>query len=148
MIWGEFINLVRSTHRDFIAEFRVSPKAVLPDPEWEPQIPFPEAIDDFDEWNELALSPELQDTLPLHPVERAFVEGPLLPIQRVKFHSKKEVETLCESFLKLELEWLESQNLKTPERVQFFERAKNNLSLKLSTQLGFNRLARVPTNPS
>ena len=141
MIWGEVINSVRRIHFDLVAEFGVPLKAFTDDAELTlEEIPFPQSIDDFDEWDELPLPPELADILPLAPVERALLEGPLLPIQQVRFEAIRTIETLFASILRLEKSWLEKRNLSSEDKIRFLENSCAVQSLKLSVKAGFNRL--------
>jgi len=141
MIWGEVINSVRRIHLDLVQECSVPAALVSKDAELtDAEIPFPEAVDDFDEWEEIAIPPELQDIIPLHPVERALIEGPVLPIQQVRFVSSAEIERLFASILVLEKDWLSKAKLLTPDRVRFLENAIAVQALKLSVRAGFRSL--------
>lgn len=145
MIWGEVINSVRHIHLSFIQEFTVEPKLLLKDIELKnaAHVMFPEALDDFDEWDEFIPSPQLEDILPLHPVERVLLEGPLLPIQKVSFKTLSEVELLFRSIFILEKEWMEILSLQNPSTEKFMERASASQALRLSTRLGFRKLGAV-----
>jgi hypothetical protein len=144
MIWGEVINSVRSLHRDFVEEFSVDPKAFTRDLEWpDAGLPFPVGLDDFDEWEEPELAPELTDLLPLHPVERSLVEGPLLPIQKIRFTGKDEIDRLFGSILNLEKHWFQQTGNSTPDRIQYLENFLAVQALKLSVRAGFGRIASV-----
>jgi hypothetical protein len=146
MIWGEIVNSVRRIHFDFLNEFGIDPRLCLKDvPLTTEGFPYPEQIDDFDEWNEYIPSPEVEDILPLHPVERILIEGPLLPIQKVAFHSKSEVDVLFASLLGLQKEWCEKLNITSPERFHFLERYSASNALKISTRLGFFKLNAIPS---
>lgn len=141
MIWGEVINSVRKLHMDLLQEFTLSPQLFTQDIELPADfVVFPEAIDDFDEWEELPLPPELQDVVPLHPVERALIEGPLLPIQLVRFRSKREIETLFSSISALEKCWLEKARTLSPDKVQFIETFCSVQALKTAVRAGFRPL--------
>jgi hypothetical protein len=141
MIWGEIINSVRKIHLDLIEECSVPVSLTSRDVELNTSsLPFPEAIDDYDEWEELSLPKELQDLIPLHAVERALIEGPLLPIQHIRFHSFLEVERLFASILTLEKEWLQKSKLLTPDKVHFLENACAVGALKISVRSGFQKL--------
>ncbi|NDG85526.1 MAG: hypothetical protein EBX52_10910 [Proteobacteria bacterium] len=141
MIWGDVINAVRKIHLDLVQECSVPPALVSKDLELAPaEIPFPEAVDDFDEWEETPLPAELQDVIPLHSVERALVEGPVLPIQHVRFVSSSGIESLFASVLALEKDWLTRAKLLTPDRVRFLENAIAVQALKLSVRAGFRSL--------
>jgi hypothetical protein len=141
MIWGEIINSVRKIHLDLVQECSVPAALVSRDAELDPAgISFPESVDDFDEWEEIPLPVELQDVIPLHPVERALVEGPVLPIQHVRFVSAAEIERLFASILALEKDWLTRIASLTPDRVRFLENAIAVQALKLSVRAGFRSL--------
>ena len=141
MIWGEIINSVRKLHLDLIRECSIPTAIVAKDLELgATSIPFPEAIDDYDDWQETELPQDLQDLIPLHPVERALLEGPVLPIQQVKFHSGSEIERLFAVILALEKAWLEKSNLLAPDRIQFVETGIAVASLKISSLAGFRKL--------
>jgi len=146
MIWGEIVNSVRSVHLSLLHEFAFDPKVMLKDVEFSEDpatFPFPKELDDFDEWDELLPIPALEDILPLHPVERVLLEGPILPIQKVEFQSKIELEGLFISILNYEKEWASKLKLMTPSMEKFLERACASQALKLSTRLGFNKLGTV-----
>jgi hypothetical protein len=141
MIWGEVINSIRKLHLDLIQVFSLSPKLYSADIELPPAlIGFPEALDDFDEWDELPLPPELQDLVPLHPVERALIEGPLLPIQLVRFRSRREIESLFSSITTLEKSWLEKSGAGSPDKIHFIETFCSVQALKTAVRAGFRPL--------
>jgi hypothetical protein len=140
MIWGEIINSVRKIHLDLIQDCSVPSVLSSRDVELDSEsLPFPEAIDDYDEWEELPLPQDLQDIIPLHSVERALIEGPLLPIQHIRFHSALEIERLFASILTLEKEWLQKSKILTPDKVQFLENACAVGALKISVRAGFQK---------
>jgi hypothetical protein len=146
MIWGEVINSVRSAHLSLIHEFNIDPKIFLNDIEFtraKTEFPFPQEIDDFDEWDELLPVPALEDILPLHPVERVLLEGPILPIQKIQFQSKIELDGLFITILNYEKEWAEKSKIMTPAIEKFLERIYASQALKLATRLGFSRLGTV-----
>jgi hypothetical protein len=141
MIWGEIINSVRKLHLDLLQEFSIAPKLLTEDVELPANlVAFPEAVDDFDEWEELPLPPELQDVVPLHPVERALIEGPLLPIQLVRFRSKREIENLFSSIATLEKCWLEKTRSLSPDKTHFIETFCSVQALKTAVRAGFRPL--------
>ncbi len=145
MIWGEIVNSVRSLHSSFFREFSLDPKLSTQDVELTStrNLQFPELIDDFDEWDEFIPEEGLEDIIPLHPVERALVEGPLMPIQKIHFHSKNEIDILFASILSLEKEWCEKVKLASPDRFQFIENALVVQALKTSKRSGFIKLSTV-----
>ena len=144
MIWGEVINSVRSLHLKLVQEFGVDPKVFTRDIELNLSgIPFPESEDDFEEWDELPLPPELTDVIPLNSVERALVEGPILPIQKVKFHSKSEIDTLFGAILRLEKEWCEKAKILSADKLLFIENDCTLQALRLSAKAGLSRLSAV-----
>lgn len=147
MIWGEVINSVRSLHLKLVQEFSLDPKLLTKDIELTPaNFPYPEALDDFDEWNEIAIEPELQDLIPLHSVERVLIEGPILPIQKVSFHSKNEIDQLFAAVLRLEKEWLEKTRTLNPTLVQFIENDCSLQSLRISSLAGFKKLSSISSS--
>ena len=139
MIWGEIINSLRSIHLSLTQEFEIDPKCFLEDVDFKnlAPFPFPKEIDDFDEWNELIPSPALEDLLPHHPVERVLLEGPILPIQKIEFYSKKEITNLFQSILACELLWAGQLNLLTPEMKKYLERACSASALRCASRLGY-----------
>jgi hypothetical protein len=146
MIWGEVVNSVRSVHLSLLHEFSFDPKLILKDVEFSKDpaaFPFPAELDDFDEWDELVPVHALEDILPLHPVERVLLEGPILPIQKVNFTSKIELEGLFITILNYEKEWAKSLKIMTPAMEKFLERAFASQALKLATRLGFSKLGAV-----
>ena len=149
MIWGEVINGVRGLHLKLIKDFAVDPKTFLKDQELRIEgFPYPEAKDDFDEWDEFPLEADLQDVIPLHPVERVLIEGSILPIQKVSFHSKNEIDVLFGSILRLEKEWLEKLRLDSPDKLQFVENDCAVQALRISTKAGFSKLSAVKSKSS
>jgi hypothetical protein len=145
MIWGEVVNSVRSIHLGLLEECGVDPQHLLKDVDLKGRelFAFPEAIDDFEDWNEFVPAQALEDILPLHPVERVILEGPLLPIQKIKFNSSREVDTLFSSILALEKEWAEALKLMNPKTQTFLERMCGTQALRLSTRAGFRKLGTV-----
>jgi len=142
MIWGEVINSIRQLHLDLVQEFSLDPALYTRDIEITPiPIPFPEYLDDFEEWDELSVPSELQDLLPLHPVERALIEGPLLPIQIIKFKNPREIELLFAAVLGLEKSWLDQNKKLSPDKIKFMESFFSVQTLKLSVRAGFQKLA-------
>ena len=147
MIWGEIINAVRNLHRDLVEEFSVPPALYAADQELKiGLLPFPEALDDFDEWSEPAFPEPLSDLIPLHPVERALVEGPLLPIQKIRFGSKSEIDSLFASIIGLEKEWFVKSGLGSPDKVQYLENYLVVQALKLSVRAGFGKITSLKGN--
>lgn len=141
MIWGEVINALRNLHRDLVVEFSVPPARYAEDRELKREIvTFPAALDDFDEWIEPALEEALADVVPLHPVERILVEGPLLPIQKIAFTSKAEIDALFASLITLEKEWFEKCGLASDDKTQYIENFLVVQALKLSVRAGFGRI--------
>ncbi len=141
MIWGEIINPVRKLHLELAREFSIPHALLAKDIELDPSgIPFPEAVDDFDEWQEIPLPAEMQDLIPLHPVERVLLEGPLLPIQLVRFESASAIERLFAAILSLEKEWLRQHRLLTPDKIRFLENFSAATALKLSIRAGFQKI--------
>ncbi len=144
MIWGDIINPVRKLHLDLAREFSIPPSLFAKDIELDPSgIPFPEVVDDFDEWQEIPLPPEMQDLIPLHPVERTLLEGPLLPIQLVRFSSAAAVERLFAAILLLEKEWLRQHRILTPDKIRFLENFSAATALKISIRAGFQKIKPV-----
>ena len=145
MIWGEVVNSVRSIHLSLLHEFSIDPKLFLKDVEFADVeiLIFPRQLDDFDEWDELIPAQALEDILPFHPVERVLLEGPLLPIQKVEFQSRIELEALFRQVLYFEKEWMKHFRLLDPSIEKFLERTCAAQALKLSTRLGFTRLGAV-----
>jgi hypothetical protein len=144
MIWGEVVNSVRNLHLKLHQEFAIDPKLFLKDVEINGlDFPFPEAEDDFDEWQEIELEASIQDIIPLHSVERVLIEGPILPIQKVKFHSKNEIDTLFGSILRMEKEWCEKNKISSPDKILFIENDCTLQALRIAAKAGFNKLAAV-----
>ncbi|MBU6153849.1 MAG: hypothetical protein KGP28_06060 [Bdellovibrionales bacterium] len=109
MIWGDIVNSVRRLHLHLVQEHSVDPALFTRDITLSSSIiHFPGSVDDFEEWEETPLPPDLNDLLPLHPVERALIEGPLLPIQIIRFRNAGQIESLINEILALEQNWLES----------------------------------------
>jgi hypothetical protein len=142
MIWGEVINALRNLHRDLVVEFSVPPALFSEDRELQREIVvFPAALDDFDEWIEPVFEEPLAELIPLHPVERVLVEGPLLPIQKIKFASKAEIDALFASMISLEKEWFTKCGIASLDKTQYIENFLVVQALKLSVRAGFGKFA-------
>jgi hypothetical protein len=142
MIWGDVINSIRRLHLHMTMDLGIDAALFTRDIGISnTEIPMPASVDDFEEWEEAALPADLIDLLPLHPVERALIEGPLLPIQIIRFESAAGIESLMASILALEEEWMEKSRTKSPERqhaVRDFLKAEG---IKLGVRAGFRKLA-------
>lgn len=144
MIWGEIINSVRNLHRDLAEEFHLPVELYSRDLELSPlALPFPEPLDDFDEWLEPQFPDPLGELIPLHPVERALIEGPLLPIQKINFPSKHDIDRLFAHLMSMEKEWMEKTGTSSPDKVQYVENFLVVQSLKLSVRAGFGKISAV-----
>jgi hypothetical protein len=122
MIWGEFINQLRALHVDFLDEFQIHHSVCTHDVELtSSDFPYPKDAGDFDEWTPVRHAPQLEESLELHSVERALIEGPLMPIQTVDL---KDVDwgTLESAILGLEKQWLEKNRLFTPDHFEFIRK--------------------------
>jgi hypothetical protein len=147
MIWGEVINALRNLHRDLVVEFSMKPALFAEDRDLHREIVvFPSALDDFDEWIEPAFEDSLADLIPLHPVERVLVEGPLLPIQKIQFSSKAEIDALFASIIALEKEWFEKCGVASTDKIQFIENFLVVQALKLSVRAGFGKFTALKGN--
>lgn len=141
MIWGDLINPVRKLHLLFVQEFSMDPTLYTRDIELNGiPVPFPDFIDDFDEWDETRLPADLQDLLPLHPVERALIEGPLLPIQIIKLKNAQEIDSLFAAILSLERAWMIKSATFSEDKMKFAETFFAAEGLKLSNRAGFKRI--------
>jgi len=141
MIWGEVINALRNLHRDLVVEFSVPPARYSEDRELKrDSVVFPEALDDFDEWIEPPLEEALAELIPLHPVERVLVEGPLLPIQKISFSSKGEIDALFAAIIALEKDWFQKAGLVSSDKIQYVENFLVVQALKLSVRAGFGKI--------
>ncbi len=141
MIWGEVVNSVRKLHLHLVQEHSLDPALYTRDISIDTTpLPFPDSIDDFDEWDEPQLPQDLQDLLPLHPVERALIEGPILPIQIIQFTTPKEIESLLASILALEKEWMEKSGTFSNERMNATRDFLRAEGLKLLVRAGLRTL--------
>lgn len=145
MIWGEVLNAVRSLHLEFIEQFHIQPKTFTQDLELESakRFPFPESTEQFGEWEWVTLPETIQDALELHPVERALIEGPLLPIESVRIRDEKQLQDLQDAIFELEKEWLEKSRLSSPDKLLMMEQSLKLKWLKLQTRSGLKRLKAV-----
>lgn len=145
MIWGEVLNAVRSLHLELIEQFQIQPKAFTQDIELEgaKHFPYPESTEDFEEWEWIHLPETIQDALELHPVERALIEGPLLPIERVLIRDEKQFQALQDAVFNLEKEWLEKARLSSPDKLLMIEQSLKIQWLKLQGRSGLKRLKAV-----
>ena len=121
MIWGQIINEVRSLHLEFLDQYSISPHQFSSDIELTvEQFPFPTLGENFEDWETTILPEKIQEALELHAVERALIEGPLLPIQEVLIQNH-EWETLILAILGLEKDWMIKTKLFTDEKYSFIE---------------------------
>ena len=121
MIWGELINQIRNLHLELLDQFSILPIIFTRDIELNTTgFPFPSFADDFDEWEQPALPNKILEALEFHSVERALLEGPLLPIQKVVMN-EESWDILFQAILQLEKEWLEKSKIFTPEKLSFIE---------------------------
>ena len=128
MIWGEIINQVRNLHLELLDQFSIQPILFTGDIELNTsKFPFPPAGDDFGEWEQAPLPQKIIEALEYHSVERALLEGPLLPIQEVVMN-EENWDALFQAILTLENEWLVKTKLSSPEKTTFIEQ---NLRAKL-----------------
>lgn len=142
MIWGEVINSVRRLHLFLVQECGVDPTLFTRDiPISGTLVPFPDSIDDFEEWEETPLPSELHDLLPLHPVERALIEGSLLPIQIIRFKTPREIESLFDAIIVLERKWMESSGTSSSDRLESVRNFLRAETLKLQVRAGLRTLA-------
>jgi hypothetical protein len=141
MIWGDVVNSVRKLHLHLVQEHGIDAALYTRDiPVSGPAIPFPDSVDDFEEWEEPLLPTELQDLLPLHPVERALIEGRLLPIQIIQFKTPREIESLLSSILALEKDWLEKSGTFTTGRIDSAREFLKAEGLRLIVRAGLRTL--------
>jgi hypothetical protein len=145
MIWGEVINAVRSLHLELMDQFQLQPKVFTQDIELESakNFSFPESTENFEEWEWITLPEAVQEALELHPVERALIEGPLLPIEGVRFRDAAQLQGLYEAVFSLEKEWLEKARIASPDKTLVLEQSLKLKWLKLQTRAGLNRLKAV-----
>ena len=145
MIWGEVVNAVRSLHLEMMEQFQIQPKLFQTDFELESskRLVFPNSTGDFEEWEWITLPDAIQEALELHSVERALVEGPLMPIEQVKIQNQDEMNALYDSVLRLEKEWLEQARISSPDKILFIEQSLKIKWLKLQGRAGLNRLKAV-----
>ena len=136
MIWGEFINQIRNLHLELLDQFSIQPALFTGDVELQSEgFPFPEAGDDFGEWETPALPEKIMEALEFHPVERVLLEGPLMPIQEVVIHAD-QWEKLFQAVMNLEKEWLTKTKLVSPEKLSFIEQNLRAKFLQLQRRSG------------
>lgn len=136
MIWGDFINQIRSLHLELMEQFSIQPAQFTADIELQSSgFPFPETGEDFGDWDPPAQPDRIQEALEFHPVERAMVEGPLLPIQEV-IVKKEDWERLYQAILGLEKEWLVKSKISNPEASAFVEQNLKAKFLQLQRRSG------------
>jgi hypothetical protein len=145
MIWGEVVNAVRSLHLEMMDQFQIQPRTYAQDIELigARDITFPDSSENFEEWDWPEIPPGIQEALELHPVERALLEGPLLPIESVKIIDEAHLESLLQTVIALEKEWLEKARIHSPEKFLFIEQSLKLKWLKLQTRAGLKRLKAV-----
>ncbi len=121
MIWGELINQIRTLHLELLDQYSIQPILFTADVELSTEnFPFPASDDDYGDWEPIALPEKIAEALEFHPVERALLEGTLLPIQEVMMKNE-DWEPLYQAILQLEKEWLMKANLFSPEKLTFIE---------------------------
>jgi hypothetical protein len=148
MIWGEIIQELRLYHHALIDHAPALRKPHSLDL----QLVFPESLlpkptGEMMEWSDSPIysgpnqliEPDLADWLELHPVERALIEGPLLPIQQIRFASTDAFSEFIHALIELETKWLLS--------IRGLEHAPKNWEielrgriLKLQNRAGLTRL--------
>lgn len=144
MIWGEVVEEIRRFHLALAQQVPTltarphSPEATL-DPSL---VPFPAAQDDgdaFDDWDPAPLEGKLGEWIEFHPVERALLEGPLLPIQRIKFTNEAEYARFADAMVGLERAWIQSAARPGEIPAEWETELKSRL-LRLQTKAGFRQL--------
>lgn len=136
MIWGEFVTQIRNLHFELLDQFSLQPAQFTADIELTTDgFPFPESADDFGEWDPPEMPEKIQEALEFHSVERALLEGPLLPIHQVVI-TNDSWETLFQAIFKLEKEWFEKTRLGTPEKISFVEQTLRAKFLQLQRRSG------------
>lgn len=129
MIWGDLINQLRMLHLELMDRFAIQPRAFLQDVELNADdFPFPEATEEFGEWNPPFLPEKIEESIEFHPVERVLMEGPLMPIQEVQL-APPQWDSLYSALLRLEREWLTKTKLHSPEKFEWLEQ---NLHSRIS----------------
>ena len=126
MIWGDVINSVRSLHLEFLDQYSIHAAAFSTAFKSDVELttdafPFPTVGENFEEWETPPLPEKIQEALEFHSVERALVEGPLLPIQEIVLKND-EWDSLLNAILKLEKEWLTKTKLDTDDKYSFLEK--------------------------
>jgi hypothetical protein len=136
MIWGQVINSVRSLHLELLDHFAIPPAQFNTDVELSTEgFPFPIAGENFEEWETVVLPDKIQEALELHAVERALIEGPLLPIQEIIIKDE-EWEPLILAILRLEKEWLGKIKLHQEDKYSFIEKNLRAKFLQLQKRAG------------
>lgn len=106
VLWGDIIHELRQFHLDLI---QLDPKIATPhSPDYtlySNAFPFPESSGDYDDWSTQELPQHLERWIEFHPVERALLEGPLLPIQKVFWPTPESFSQFCSALLELEQTW-------------------------------------------
>jgi|GEM_PF-3391133 len=148
MIWGEVLNAVRGLHLEQVDAFRIAPQMLSRDVELESAkgFPFPESTECFEEWEWISIPEALVHSLELHPVERALIEGPLLPIEGILIRDETQWQKLGDAILNLEKEWLEKSvpaSERTTDRMAQVEASLKARWLKLLPRTGLKRLKAV-----
>lgn len=109
MTWGVVIQELRRFHLSLLEQ---TPSLFVPhSPEFSlhtPESVFPKPTDDMEDWNEDELPEQIASWIEFHPVERALLEGPLLPIQKVSFSSESDFLHFVDAVIDLERRWLTS----------------------------------------
>jgi hypothetical protein len=136
MIWGDFINHIRTMHAECIEAFGIHPSVFSHDIELNSgAFPFPAEGDDFGEWDGAEFPSAIQEALELHPVERVLMEGQLMPIHEIKIR-EHDWAPLQQAILELEKDWLQKTKLFTPEKFSFVEKNLGARFVQLQRRAG------------
>lgn len=140
MIWGEVVNEIRRFHLALAQQAPAILRPHSPDFTLDPQsIVFPDALDDMDDWDHEPIPLKLAEWVEFHPVERALLEGPILPIQHVRFTNEAHFGEFAEAVVQLEKNWIARATRQGEVPADWEKELKSRL-LRLQTRAGVRRL--------
>jgi hypothetical protein len=140
LLWGEVVQEIRNFHLDLV---NADPKLVYshsPDYTlYSNAFPFPESNGDMDDWEPIPLPATISNWIEFHPVERALLEGPLLPIHRVFWNGTESFNQFCTAVTELERTWSTEH---TPPLVLplHWEQELSRRLLRIQTRAGMRML--------
>ena len=96
----------------------------------------------MDDWNPEPIPEKISEWVEFHPVERALLEGPLLPIQTIHFATESDFIHFTNAVIDLEKNWL-NKSVRMSDVPPHWETELRSRLLRLQTRAGIRRLREV-----